>query len=428
MAPKSLVDLATAVCIKNIKGLESVGDYLPYESVRHILIKVETAYQLRQIELNSPQIQGATGEIWLRLIERDFPLEYKAKGYKPQNQSKWYRVWEKYKKDHDRSLQESEEKLRNALAGLKQDKEKNTSKIVDGGHLPRRPKPRRRGPKDNTTSVLTFGGGSRTKTVNGASVMRKVRREVKEIRNIQGSLSQSIRPPSMRTSQQQPRLSKAPSSMVDEKRIAAQPAYRPPQKEPSPTAVTALEEFQERAAYITDSGSDSEPEDSEPEERPPSRSRRRASPPPVDAKPPVAAKPAVVAKPAVRPSGSMMQRKFGGRVGAAPKPTVKSEKQPVRTAPATASSVSSAKKPSTNAVKPPAPAPKPEPSNAGPSSPTKPAKPATQYLPRTQTSPPPGDGGSPPPAGPSLPATSPGSNLVRKRKPVDIFMRRKKRV
>ncbi|KAJ2963361.1 hypothetical protein NQ176_g10863 [Zarea fungicola] len=128
MAPKPLFDMASAVATKNIKSVLSIG-YLPYQTVRHILIRVDSAPQLRQIELNCPQLQGETGELWLKLIEKDFPMELKAKGYKPKDEGKWHRVWEKYKRDHDRSIQESEEQLRSALMGLREDKAKNTSKI-----------------------------------------------------------------------------------------------------------------------------------------------------------------------------------------------------------------------------------------------------------------------------------------------------------
>uniref|UniRef100_A0A8H7N8X2 Elongin-A n=1 Tax=Bionectria ochroleuca TaxID=29856 RepID=A0A8H7N8X2_BIOOC len=137
MRVRSLVDLATAACIKNIRGLEGVGDYLPYENVRHILLRVENAHQLRRIELNSPQIEGKTGEIWLKLIEKDFPIEYRARGYKPQDPKKWFKVWEKYKREHDDSVKESAMKLKDAFAGLRQDREKNTSKIVERRLLPR---------------------------------------------------------------------------------------------------------------------------------------------------------------------------------------------------------------------------------------------------------------------------------------------------
>ncbi|KAF4510706.1 hypothetical protein G6O67_002578 [Ophiocordyceps sinensis] len=249
MTVKSLLELATMACIKNIKALESVGDFLPYKSMRHILLKIDNAYQLREIEINSPQIQGETSELWIRLIEKDFPLEYKANAYKPSSPDKWHRVWEKYKKEHVAAIEESEMKLMNALAGLKENKEKNTSKIIERKYLPRagRVGPKRGfGQRDHTSGTLTFNSGSRTKTHNGASVMRKVRREVKEIANIHGSLSKVIRGPT-RSGQ----LKKAPTAMVSDHQRAAQPQFRGPARAPEP--MTAVEQYEQRATVISDS-------------------------------------------------------------------------------------------------------------------------------------------------------------------------------
>ncbi|KAG5928642.1 hypothetical protein E4U42_000248 [Claviceps africana] len=255
MPAKSLFELATATCVKNLRGLESIGDFLPYEAVRHILLKIESAPQLRQIELNSPQIKGQTGEIWLKLIERDFPLEYKNKAYKPQDPDHWYRVWEKYKKDHDRAIQESEDKLKNALLGLRQDKEKNTSRIIERKLLPKTlklasGKKLYSGHRDAHSNALTFNSGSRTKTNTGASVMRRVRREVREIATIHGSLSKPIRVPIRQSQQSQ--LQSAPAAMVNDYRRAAQPQYRSTAVL-SPEAQSALAEHEERATFISDS-------------------------------------------------------------------------------------------------------------------------------------------------------------------------------
>ncbi|KAG8421471.1 hypothetical protein J3458_003350 [Metarhizium acridum] len=256
MPVKSLSELATAACLKNLKELGSIGDYLPYEAVRHLFLKIESAHQLRQIELSSPQIQGHTGEIWLKLIEKDFPLEYKAKAYKPQNPDKWYRVWEKYKRDHDAALEESENKLKNALAGLRQDKEKNTSRIIERKLLPKSVKlgggkKPFSGPREAHSNYLSFNSGSRTKTVNGASVMRKVRREVKEIATIHGALSRPIRAPTQRL-----QMRKAPEFMVNDYRRAAQPQYRSSALSPEPPSAVA--EHEERATFISDSEEDEE--------------------------------------------------------------------------------------------------------------------------------------------------------------------------
>ncbi|KAF9781483.1 hypothetical protein IL306_013203 [Fusarium sp. DS 682] len=261
MPPKSLVELATAVCIKNIRELDSVGDYLPYKTVRTLLLKIDNAKQLRIIELNSPQIQGETGEIWLKLIKQEFPMEFKQKAYKPPNPTKWYRVYEKYKSDNQKSLSESEAKLKNALMGLKEDKEKNTSKIVDDRRL--LPRGGRIGPKkgwgfgarDPNGSTLAFNRGSRTKTHNGASVMRKVRRETKEIASIHGALSRPTQASNAIT-----KLRKAPAAMVNDYQRAAKPTVRPPPPPPprpaKPTPSEVVEAHEARAQYISDSDSD----------------------------------------------------------------------------------------------------------------------------------------------------------------------------
>ncbi|KAJ3496203.1 hypothetical protein NLG97_g2837 [Lecanicillium saksenae] len=324
MAFKSLSEMASAVALKNIKSILSVG-YLPYTSVRHILIKIDSAPQLRQVELNCPQLQGETAELWLRLIEKDFPMEFKAKAYMPKSQDKWHKVWEKYKREHDRSIQESEEQLRNALMGLRQNKEKNTSKIVEGRFLPSdamRPKKRNMGPKDNTTSVLNFGGGSRTKTLSGAGVMRKARREAREVRNIQGSLSRSVAAPIRLLEKKH--LTAPPRGMVQQNRIASQPAYRTPELEQREQRMqelekkrnAALDDHAQRAAYISDSEESSE-EDHEYTHKPTKK--------PIIAGPSSSgasqAKPAPVpGRKAVGSGGNMFQRKFGGGKSSAVSP------------------------------------------------------------------------------------------------------------
>ena len=246
MPVKSLFELATSVCVKNIKQLDSIGDYLPYTAVSNILGKVESAVQLRQIELNSPQIEGETGELWLKLIERDFPLEVRSQSYKPQDPKKWYRVWEKYKKAHDRSIAEGENKLKEALAGLRQDKEKNTSKVVEtkdllNGGLVRR---RARAP-----GRQLFGRSPAAPPTK--NLLQKARREAQEIARIHGS---AIRPAQVRG--QTARVSKAPSAMVDDYRRAAQPTYRHVPAEAEAEHYSAVVEHEKRATFISDSEDD----------------------------------------------------------------------------------------------------------------------------------------------------------------------------
>ncbi|KAJ4173666.1 hypothetical protein NW754_012663 [Fusarium falciforme] len=387
MPPKSLMELATLACIKNIRELEGVG-YLPYDTVRPILLRIDNAHQLRKIELNSPQVEGETGEIWLKIIEREFPMEVKAKAYKPQNPKSWFRVWKKYKKDHDNALQESEAKLMNALAGLRQDKEKNTSKIVDRRLLPglaAKIGPRRPwGQRDSSSSTFTFNKGSRTKTKTGAQTMRKIRRETQEISNIHRKLSRPTAASNAITA-----LRRAPAAMVNDERRATLPSLikTPKASEPS----EAMLAHEQRATFISDSESDQgddlfdEDEEDEPE--------------------PVPRKPAPKSF-AKSSATSLLKKRPGSSSGVLRTSTAPTKRPGILS--------NSYKGPKTSTTTSSAPAPsKPRPEPPMPS----------QRPPRTQSSPPPSADPGPsssPPARAPLP-------MPRKRKAVDVFMKPKKR-
>ncbi|KAK2591323.1 hypothetical protein QQS21_010976 [Conoideocrella luteorostrata] len=419
MPVKSLFDLATASCVKNLKGLESIGDYLPYKAVRHILLKIDSAHQLRQVELNSPQIQGETGEIWLKLIEKDFPLEYKTKAYKPQNPDKWYRVWEKYKKDHDTALQESEDKLKSALAGLRQDKEKNTSRIIDRKLLPRSVKlggvkKMYSGHRDAHSNTLSFNAGSRTKTSNGASVMRKVRREVKEIATIHGALSRPSRG-TARVSQ----VHKAPASMVNDYRRAAQPSYRSSALSPEPPS--AMAEHEERATFLPESDEDEDAMFDDDMPKAPSKQAYNKT------------------APAQSASASMPKKNSSALGAAASSSASPSSSRPTKSATVTASNpvkrssgiLSNKFRGKITKVQPRSPSSSPPPRAVAKEAQRSGSSKSTQYLPRTRTTPPPVDASSvrssPPPIE-AFPPPMPSASLHRKRKAVDIFMRPKKRM
>ncbi|KPM45462.1 hypothetical protein AK830_g1079 [Neonectria ditissima] len=402
MPVKSLMELATAACIKNIRELESVGDYLPYENVRHILLKIDNAHQLRQIELNSPQVDGETGEIWLKIIERQFPLEYKSKAYKPSNPKKWYRVWEKYKKDHDEALQESEAKLMNALAGLKENKVKNTSRIVDRKLLPRVGAPKRPwgASREGNTSTLAFARGSRTKTANGASVMRKVRREVKEIASIHGTLSRPVKGPAALT-----RPSKAPAAMLNDYRRAAQPVFRATPRVSQPSS--AVIEHEERATFLSDSDEDEDDDELfDEDEQPPAR--------------------APAPKPFGKASAASLLKKRQTPQSGPSSNTPPTKSQPSSS---TSSAPRTTKRPGILSNNYKSSTTKTQTTTASAASPSKPAPSSEspripQQLPRAQNSPPPAPnpGSSSPPPVPAAQTAPP-----RKRKAVDIFMKRKKR-
>ncbi|KAI5286176.1 hypothetical protein KEM54_006992 [Ascosphaera aggregata] len=79
MPAPSLLKLATAVCARNVKKIDDVGD-APYFLVRPILMRVENPEHLHQIELKSPHLVEDTSELWLEFIKRDIPRSFQS-GY-----------------------------------------------------------------------------------------------------------------------------------------------------------------------------------------------------------------------------------------------------------------------------------------------------------------------------------------------------------
>ncbi|KAK1769994.1 RNA polymerase II transcription factor SIII subunit A-domain-containing protein [Phialemonium atrogriseum] len=225
MPPKSLVQLCTKACIKNVAMITDLGD-MPNNRARPILLKVESGTQLHEIEMNCPHLAIDTPEVWKRLIARHFPL-WEKKNYVPKNPSSWYKVYARYKKEHDEELAEAEARLKNAFATLETQKEARKSKIVEQRFLPRPPRDgravggRRTGGGADLPSHLSFGGGSRTRLTDGQSFLKKARREALEVAS-----RRALSTPTGQLPVRPGQIQKAPEGMVNEHRIKQQPEIR----------------------------------------------------------------------------------------------------------------------------------------------------------------------------------------------------------
>jgi elongin-A len=229
MPAKSLVELCTRVCIRHIHEVTSLGDLLldNNDYVRHILLRVDNAAQLQEIEENSPQLQGELEEFWRRLIQRDFPTLQKRKNYIPQRADQWHKVYAKLLKEQKAERAEARQALQANFADIKKEKDKHVSRILDKRESRLLLKQgsgrglgiRRAGGRD-LPSTLNFGAGSRMKMTTGRSVMKRVRREVREIANARSTLST----PSGIRSIPKSGIKMAPQAMINDREIAAQPA------------------------------------------------------------------------------------------------------------------------------------------------------------------------------------------------------------
>ncbi|KAI1438005.1 hypothetical protein GGR50DRAFT_642602 [Xylaria sp. CBS 124048] len=218
---KSLVELCTTVCVRNSKDITDVGA-MPYRLVRPILQKIDSAAQLRQLEVNSPHLQDNTAEHWKRLIRRDFPVLCERNKFVPSNPTSWHKIYAKYQRIDADQKRKAQEKLVNAFKEIKKEKDDNVSQVVnyDSKKLPRLPRdvkpqvgirPKGRGVGADQ-SELRFTGGSRTKVNTPKSLLTRARREAKEIsyRNRLNAQAGAIK---VRPRQ----ITRAPAGMVHDK-------------------------------------------------------------------------------------------------------------------------------------------------------------------------------------------------------------------
>ncbi|KAF2272180.1 uncharacterized protein EI97DRAFT_233354 [Westerdykella ornata] len=135
MPAPSLYSLAKARAIASIDSIEDVGD-LPYAFVAPILRHLQSPDQLVTLERNCPQLQGETGELWLRFIKRDIP-GWDKKPHEPHNPKNWHKVYAKLKREAEREKAAQEEKLRLQMKRLTEEKNKSTLIIEPGSRLAR---------------------------------------------------------------------------------------------------------------------------------------------------------------------------------------------------------------------------------------------------------------------------------------------------
>ncbi|KAI2465060.1 RNA polymerase II transcription factor SIII subunit A-domain-containing protein [Annulohypoxylon bovei var. microspora] len=225
---KSLVDLCTIVCIRNIGEIYDVGG-APYSILRPILMKIDNPEHLLQLEELSPHIQGDDAECWQRLINLHFPHQARKYRFEPRNPTLWSKIYQKYKKVEAEEKQEALAKLSNGFKSITKEKQAKAVKAVTfntrvHGRIPVQRNigvVARHGNSSGTggTGGLTWGGGSRTKTNTSQSIMQKARREAAEI-----ARRKQLSTPTGQLQVRQGQITKAPRGMVEEHRIKSLPS------------------------------------------------------------------------------------------------------------------------------------------------------------------------------------------------------------
>ncbi|MCJ1249238.1 hypothetical protein MMC30_006461 [Trapelia coarctata] len=257
MPAPSLYHLARKACIKNIRSITDVGD-VPYDLLRPILLKIENPEQLvllpsplcnmlqltyapqRELEEASPQLCGADAELWREFIKRDIP-NWEKKPHEPTNPKNWSKVYRKLRQANQKEVEEDEQILKAALDGIKIERAKHTSKVVDPKlvrlpKLPRMGGMRVEGGRTKATSspggnpsLLTFASGSKTKMLTGKGVLDKARREAREL-SLFSARKSILATPTHKLNTKATQIRSAPQGLVEEHRRPPAPRDSSPKK------------------------------------------------------------------------------------------------------------------------------------------------------------------------------------------------------
>ena len=199
-----------------------------------------TVFTQREIEKACPQILGEDAELWQEFIKRDIE-KWEEKIQEPKNPHSWYKVYRKLRVENDKAIDQDIEILKKAMEGIKKEQAKHTSKVIDPKMVPKLPRmggmrvergltgPSSR--SSGNTSVLSFASGSRTKTLTGAGVIAKARREAKQL-SLFSAKKSTLSTPTHQLSGKATQIRYIPKGLVEE--LRRNPVTTNPKPDPKP--------------------------------------------------------------------------------------------------------------------------------------------------------------------------------------------------
>ncbi|PNS20741.1 hypothetical protein CAC42_2986 [Sphaceloma murrayae] len=215
MGAPTLVSMSRRTAVKHVDDIMTFADLAPH-LLPPIIRKVSSPKQLRDLEIDSPQIVGlpATVEQWKAFIRRDIP-NWEKKTLEPKNPALWWKVYRKLKREDEADQKVAEERLKQALGKQAAQKESNKSTILHSV-LP-----------EARSSIKHLESGVNRKTV-GMDALKALRRQTAHsamsrsiAHKFKGSVTasrsaQPVRPAHLDMAANRGTVSAAPSKMVQE--------------------------------------------------------------------------------------------------------------------------------------------------------------------------------------------------------------------
>lgn len=195
--------------------------------------------------MESPQICGKDGAVWLKLIKKDVP-GWKTMQHRPENPigpDSWYELYWALRAEAQRRIERDEEVVGAEMLRIQTESGKHQLKHVDPSEVPPLPKmgkmkliktPRKKKPSlslvPTKPDTLTFSAGSRMKVPSGTAFFKKARCQAKEHQAYFGHDSKLSRP-SHKLAAASTRITDVPRSWLH---AAGEPADKAPHRSIEP--------------------------------------------------------------------------------------------------------------------------------------------------------------------------------------------------
>ncbi|KAK4199121.1 hypothetical protein QBC40DRAFT_203515 [Triangularia verruculosa] len=209
--PRSLIDMCLSTAIRNIKSISSLGD-MPAHLLEPVLRAVKTAEQLHTIELETDErIYDISPAHWKHLIRRDFKTLDAKYGWEPKDPRSWYKVYKKYEAMHNQDIEAATNALMKRMEDVTGQRSSRQAKIIsvpDARRLPLHYSQRQReGPKPGHWSSQ-----SRPKKTFIAKAKRQVAAETNRLKLSSPASRMPVRS----------QITQAPAAMLRDAQVARQ--------------------------------------------------------------------------------------------------------------------------------------------------------------------------------------------------------------
>lgn len=220
MPAPTLHQLSIQCCCRNVRAIRDVGE-APFRLVEPILMKIDNALQLKELEENSPQLRGEDRAVWQALLRRDVPG---SEDYEPKNPLNWAGLYYKLRKQHEKEVQQSSQALAQSLSKIRQEKAK--SQMTFSNKLQARGRKR--------TSHASGANSRDTTQMRGRSILEKARKEAKDAKTI------------IHRGAKRPAEGSARAMLATPNTAAGQPRVSDQRKPPAPLSSKAAEVLRTR--------------------------------------------------------------------------------------------------------------------------------------------------------------------------------------